>query len=269
MDIRCHTAFNAPENHIRIDLYNSGFAQLDSDWTNHDTSGVMSHLYYMEEGQATLYGADWQLPLSPGHAYFLPVGLAWRWESLTPIRKLYFDLNVLLPMGANLFDGLKQVVVLPMEQSTIIHLREQYLSGRLEDWFGVQAALYTTFTDILAQHHPTAEVIAYSTAVADTLRYIQKHPSMELTLQALADRQYLSKTVLASRFKREVGLSVGKYIDGQVLLRCRIALEQNRLTIAQISRQYGFCDQFYFARFFKKHTGETPSRYRQRFISTP
>ena len=36
------------------------------------------------------------------------------------------------------------------------------------------------------------------------------------------------------------------------------------LSVNEISEAFGFCDQFYFSRYFKRRCGESPLRYRKR-----
>ena len=67
----------------------------------------------------------------------------------------------------------------------------------------------------------------------------------------------------------ELGVSIGQYIDSQILFRAKLELELNKLSIAEISEKYGFCDQFYFSRFFKKHIGESPRQYKLHHVVPP
>jgi YesN/AraC family two-component response regulator len=42
-------------------------------------------------------------------------------------------------------------------------------------------------------------------------------------------------------------------------------LRTTSLSVGDIAELSGYNDYFYFARFFKKHTGVTPTEYRNRF----
>lgn len=63
----------------------------------------------------------------------------------------------------------------------------------------------------------------------------------------------------------EAGMSPGKYIDNMIFLKAKQMLSDPALTIGQISRKLGFCDQFYFSRRFKenfrKHRRSTGKRF--------
>ena len=36
------------------------------------------------------------------------------------------------------------------------------------------------------------------------------------------------------------------------------------MPVSEVSERLGFCDQFYFSRYFKKRCGESPLKYRKR-----
>lgn len=69
--------------------------------------------------------------------------------------------------------------------------------------------------------------------------------------------KHLSKCV-----KEVVGKTCGELIDEAVILEAKILLDNPELSVAQVSDQLHFSDQFFFSKYFKKHTGQSPSVYR-------
>ena len=64
--------------------------------------------------------------------------------------------------------------------------------------------------------------------------------------------------------KQETGISAGEWINRYVALQAKTMLaRQHNLTIQQISNQMGFSEQASFSRFFKKHTGLSPTEYKE------
>ncbi len=267
MDIQYNSLFNSQMNHFKVEIYNSGYAKLDRDWDANDYAGSMSRLYFIESGEGQIVYDDQTLLIKPGIAYFIPAGITWSWQSSTPIRKFFIDFNLFKPNGENLFIDSSSILTLPCSQNEIREMVKWYCSDTTEDWFYLKVSLYKTLADVIRKSNLKVSTVAYHPIVLDTVKYIQKNLSLNLSLQALADRSFVSKTFLSSQFKKEIGMSIGQYIDTQVLMYARIDLEQKKLSIAEISNKYGFCDQFYFSRFFKKYLGESPSRYRSHFNS--
>lgn len=74
----------------------------------------------------------------------------------------------------------------------------------------------------------------------------------------------LSNSYLSYLFHKETGYTITEYLEQ---LRINYAKEQllvTTLTIKEIAAEVGYEDQNYFSRVFKKHTGCSPTRYRNR-----
>ena len=84
-----------------------------------------------------------------------------------------------------------------------------------------------------------------------------------MTVRSLAQALNMSESTLTKRFRAEVGVPLGGYIDDMLLQRARQLLLGTDLTIGQIAEQLCFCDQFYFSRYFRQRQGLTPSEYRR------
>lgn len=62
--------------------------------------------------------------------------------------------------------------------------------------------------------------------------------------------------------KKETGKNAGEWIDISRVTLAKLLLRQSELPVLDIALKVGFDDQSYFSRFFKKHTGLTPSEFR-------
>lgn len=76
-----------------------------------------------------------------------------------------------------------------------------------------------------------------------------------------ADMQH-SYAYLCQVFKKYAGLTIGAYVQRLRIQRAKHLLAHTSLTVAEIARQCGFEDPFYFSRAFKKIEGIGPSGYR-------
>lgn len=92
---------------------------------------------------------------------------------------------------------------------------------------------------------------------------INANMSENLTLQAIADSIYVSRTHLCTAFKQETGMSVGEYLRDARMRRARELLTSTRLPISEVSRSVGYGRQSSFAEAFKEHSGITPSEWRR------
>ena len=56
--------------------------------------------------------------------------------------------------------------------------------------------------------------------------------------------------------------SAKEFIDRSVLLEIKMLLQSTDLSVQEIAYRLHFPDQSYLGRYFKKHTGESPTEYR-------
>ncbi|WP_059042382.1 response regulator transcription factor [Paenibacillus rubinfantis] len=92
--------------------------------------------------------------------------------------------------------------------------------------------------------------------------YMESCPAEELSLQQVAAYVHLHPGHLSELFKKETGSTFGDYV---IALRMRRAMELLAVSPAKVSEiagLTGYEDVKYFSRLFKKHTGKTPSEFR-------
>jgi len=98
--------------------------------------------------------------------------------------------------------------------------------------------------------------------VHKVMDYIRKNAHARLTLEDIAGQVYLSKSYLSSIFKQELGMSISSFINQVRIERCKRLLRETDLPLVQIAAEYGFEDQSYFSKVFKRFTGMSPKQYR-------
>lgn len=92
--------------------------------------------------------------------------------------------------------------------------------------------------------------------------YLRKNIYADISLETIADEIHVSPQHLGRIFKERYGRTVMEYITDQRMSYARYLLKNSELTIKEVSGKTGYRDQNYFARVFKKHTGFTPSSYK-------
>lgn len=264
MKIETNRYFDAPSNHLKVELYSTGLAEMPGSWQCGDFVGSLSRLYYVISGEGTIISEGTTITVKPGYVYFVSASITWTLQCETPLCVFFVNFNLLTPNGDVFFTGDRSVVELPFPVEKIEELATLYRSNHAEDLFFLKTALYQTISDILRTSDVRHTPPVYSPLILNTIHYILENLSSELRVADLAQRAFVSKAHLSSQFKKEVGQSIGHYIDSQIVFRARIELEHGELSIAEISSKFGFCDQFYFSRFFKKYTGQAPLQYRKR-----
>lgn len=97
------------------------------------------------------------------------------------------------------------------------------------------------------------------------IRYITRHYTEKITLDAITEHCHISKQQLIRYFKASFNTTPINYITDYKISRAKeLLFNHPELTIKEISSELGFDNQHYFTKVFTKTTGESPSNYRYR-----
>lgn len=92
------------------------------------------------------------------------------------------------------------------------------------------------------------------------LTYINQNLSAPVTIQALAERFYMSPSYLCRIFKKTTGTTVGKYINARRITIARALLSEGS-SVTQAYERSGFTDYSSFFKTFTKVVGVSPKKY--------
>ncbi|WP_068603802.1 response regulator [Paenibacillus swuensis] len=93
--------------------------------------------------------------------------------------------------------------------------------------------------------------------------YVEERLEEDLSLTCLAKTFYVNISYLSNLFKEETGMNYSDYIAGIRIREAAKLMRNTKYSIGEIGEKVGYPDQRYFSQFFKKHTGITPSVYKQ------
>ncbi|QHT59397.1 AraC family transcriptional regulator [Paenibacillus lycopersici] len=102
------------------------------------------------------------------------------------------------------------------------------------------------------------------TIVDRAKQYIRQHFARELSLEEVAESVHLNQFYFSKVFKQHVGETFIDYLTGLRIERAKQLIEEDVLSLKEVSYQVGYKDPNYFSRVFKKVTGAAPSEYRSR-----
>lgn len=94
------------------------------------------------------------------------------------------------------------------------------------------------------------------------LRLVTDHHTAERNMAFYADKLCLTPKYLSKLVKTVSGKSAPEWIDAFVILESKNMLKYSDLSIKEIVAKLNFPNQSVFYKFFKSHTGITPSQYR-------
>ena len=100
--------------------------------------------------------------------------------------------------------------------------------------------------------------------VIRALRYIEAHVAESLSVPAVAREAGISRRWLERCFRHDLGRSVLHQIHAKKVDRAKVLMTDPNLKLATIAREIGLRDARMLTLVFRRVTGLTPSRYRQR-----
>jgi len=94
---------------------------------------------------------------------------------------------------------------------------------------------------------------------------LQNRFDKDVSMKAIAEENAMSPRNLLRRFKAATGYLPGEYVQLLRIGAARQLLERGRAPVQKVASAVGYEDCTYFRGIFKRHTGMTPSEYRNRF----
>jgi transcriptional regulator GlxA family with amidase domain len=95
--------------------------------------------------------------------------------------------------------------------------------------------------------------------------HLVAHFREEVPIEELAKRSAMSPRNFMRRFKAATGRLPGEYLQLMRICAARELLENDTLSVQEVSAKVGYADLSFFRALFKRHTGMTPADYRTRF----
>jgi YesN/AraC family two-component response regulator len=98
---------------------------------------------------------------------------------------------------------------------------------------------------------------------ANAIRYMKEHYAEKLSLNEVAEMNYISPWHLSKLLKKDTGQNFVDILNGIRVDSAKKLLKNPALKIYEVSEKVGFTDIAYFSRIFKKVAGVTPNDFRR------
>lgn len=106
------------------------------------------------------------------------------------------------------------------------------------------------------------ESIRLSLIREDIRTYIGKNYQNDISMQSAAQVMGYSEAYFCTLFKQCFHVNFSAYLNQYRIDKAKVMMADSRINIKDISIACGYTDSNYFARVFKRITGQTPSDYR-------
>lgn len=245
--------------------------------------------FWITKGQGTLWVDSRAYALHPPMLHFVSPGQVHAWKLDSPgsgfvlyLGSSFFTSNTENgsdPLELILLDILKRgpIVSMPVERIAELtwfcyKLEEEFLSTTVD--VDTESVLRSYFRLLLMAARRSTDSAAPA-QVEDkksisqlTQRFIQlveKNFPQGASVAGYALSLNVTPSHLTQTIKRATGKAPGQIIRERLILEAERLLQYSNLSTAEIAYKLGFEDPSYFSRFFKEHTGFSPSAFRSSF----
>ena len=99
--------------------------------------------------------------------------------------------------------------------------------------------------------------------IRSVIEIVEQYYQEDISLQSIAEEVYLSPSYLSYLFKKEVGVSLIKYITMTRLDKAKELLLSGNMKISDIAAKVGYQNYSYFNITFKNNVGVSPAQFRE------
>ncbi|MGV0026143.1 helix-turn-helix transcriptional regulator [Phormidesmis priestleyi] len=95
------------------------------------------------------------------------------------------------------------------------------------------------------------------------IEYINDHLGKKILLEAMAAKLHISQYHFCRMFKQSTGMSPHRYLMQQRVEQAKQLLRKPELTVTDIALECGFNNPSHLAKYFRRYTGVSPSKFRK------
>jgi AraC-like DNA-binding protein len=224
---------------------------------------------YVRRGRGEILHNGVRYTACAGDVYLLHRGCLhdYRSSAEDPWEKIWFNLYGALPERLLAAYGLSERVVLPgcgpaVGRRFDLLLQLLKSGGEPERLFDSAAVWLLRLSAVLgaqAAHSRTPQQLEAS----EVRRVLDLNSGRPLGDEALCSRFHLSRSTLYQRFKAAYGVTPAEYQRRARLQEAKQRLLYSGASVQEVAAQLGFADQHYFADWFRKRVGVSPSAFRR------
>lgn len=251
---------------FEIDSIIDGYAFLDDEWCATDVQSTFSRLYYIKKGYAYIYANGSKIKMTAGNVYLIPAKTKFSYEGVCDevLEKRFFHFIINSGYQLDLLASFCGVYGLSIDEVGVQDVFECSESDNLTYNLEIKSILYKTIVSFFKRFNFKEQAVStYSDSIQKAIDYIMQNLMVKLTLKEIATAVFVPPNSLRKKFKEEIGVSIGHYIDDLIIEKAKHLLVQTEYSIKEVSEVLGFSEQFYFSRRFKELTNKTPLQYRK------
>ena len=224
----------------------------------HDFHQMLLYL----RGKGTQHVETVPIPVERGSLLTITAGRRHRFEKEGTIRPvcLAIDVEMSGPVPWVEEAVLSEASTREVERLLVeLHERESSTEPHLA---GIPQTILHLFSLLEETARSVGKAIVDGPMTAKVRRILESDERFQLRPGEVADRLGFTLDHLNRELAKESGHTVGRLRDSMRIKTCGHLLRTSALSLGEVGEAVGFDDRNYFSRWFRKRTGQTPSRWR-------
>ena len=246
---------------VDMDVLSFDYVELSTKWKAENICSPYTRIYMVTKGIGYLWDINGKIEMTAGNVYIIPAGHAISYCCEDDFCKIFSHISMRLPSGYDVFENFDRIICFE-DREKISRLLDCVHINSVKKIMETKLYLYSVICRCIEDINDMP-IKNNSELISKIKSIIEKNLSINLTVNDIADELFISPSAVRKKFKEEMGISIGKYIDDCIMNAAEYDVRNSNMSIHQISEKLGFCDQFYFSRRFSQKFGIAPMHYRR------
>ena len=246
---------------VNMEILSFDYVELTKKWKSENMCSPYTRIYIVTNGVGYLWDNKSKIKMTKGNVYIIPAGHYVSYACEDNFCKIFFHISMRLPSGYDIFENFDHLIYF-QDEERISKLFDCVQINSVKKIMETKHYLYSIICRCIEGINDMP-IKNNSELVIKIKSIIEKNLSINLTVNDIADKLFISPSAVRKTFKEEMGISIGKYIDDSIMIAAEYNVRNSNMSIHQISEKLGFCDQFYFSRRFSQKFGIAPMHYRR------
>ena len=169
-------------------------------------------------------------------------------------------------------DGFTAIIMMAGEATVSIDMQNYSIKPNTIVFFNPDSIIRTLFTtafyiitEINQREQPGEMKQGRCEVLFDEfMSLLQQYNKKERNVSFYAKQLNITPKYLSSVVKEVSGKTAARWIDESVILEAKALLKYSGMSIQEIAYHLNFSTQSFFGKYFKQHTGTSPSRYKRK-----
>jgi len=247
-------------NEIHLKISHAQYGELFP-FEGESTLPVNRIYFALDHTGSITWGENKKLHLNPGTITFMPFNIPLSYNFKAG-RMVAFHFNLEFFTNSDIFHGIRDCLQIEDLKSCELLNEKMHQSESLKNIISIQNEILKLAINFLDKDLSYfSKQIKMRDKHNALLQYIHNHIHAGLTIDMIADKFNVTRNQLSKSFSRDIGISLKKYTTNLLVKKASELLILD-MSVKEVSKKLKFDNEFYFSRFFKKHTNLSPSLYK-------